>query len=171
MRRIAIAALLAAVLVRPVTAQSGDAANQALYFGLAATVLPTAAGVAVLSGSGSNAPGLVVASAGVILGPSIGDWSGGLTGRGLMFAGLRAATVAGGLFGVALACWDECTSSEYRNATAIGVASSVVLAGLVVWDLATVKGAVRRHQARRVSVMPGYDRERRAPMLVVQMNF
>lgn len=170
MRRIAIAVLFAAAVVRPATGQSSRA-SRSFYVGLAATAVPTVAGVALLSGSGSTAPGLALASVGIILGPSIGDWSGGLAGRGLMFAGLRAATAAGGFLGVALTCWDDCTDSEERTSTAIGVASSAALLGLVVWDLATVKGAVRRHEAQRVSIMPTYDPVRRGAGMVVTVRF
>jgi hypothetical protein len=88
-----------------------------------------------------------------------------------MFAGLRAATAAGGFLGVALTCWDDCTDSEERTSTAIGVASSAALLGLVVWDLATVKGAVRRHEAQRVSIMPMYDPVRRSPGVMVRLKF
>jgi hypothetical protein len=170
-RRIAIAVLLAAALARPAASQDSRTGNRAFYVGLVATAVPTAAGVALLSGHGSTAPGLMLASAGVILGPSVGDWSGGLTGRGLLFAGLRAATAAGGLLGVAATCWDDCSRSEERNATTIAVASSVVLAGLVAWDLATVKSAVRRHQERRMSVTPLYDSVRHGPGLVARVTF
>lgn len=170
MRRIAIAALFAVAAVRPATGQSSRA-SRSFYVGVAATAVPTVAGVALLSGSGSTAPGLALASAGIILGPSVGDWSGGLTGRGLKFAGLRAAAAAGGFLGVALTCWDDCTDSEERTSTAIGVASSAVLVGLVVWDLATVKGAVRQHEAQRVSIMPMYDPVRRSPGVMVRLKF
>ena len=55
--------------------------------------------------------------------------------------------------------------------TTIAVASSVVLAGLVAWDLATVKSAVRRHQERRMSVTPLYDSVRHGPGLVARVTF
>jgi hypothetical protein len=169
MCRIAIALLFTALVMRPAAGQG--AGSRPLYVGLVATAVPAAGAAVLLSASNSTGPGLALASAAAILGPSVGDWSGGLTGRGLLFAGLRAGTAAVGLLGVAASCWDDCSEAQRQTSTTIGIVTGVALAGLMAWDLATVRGAVRRHEEQRVSVMPGYDLVRQAPALAVRVRF
>jgi hypothetical protein len=170
-RCILLVLVFGALAGRPAASQGAHDGNRPLYVGLVATTVPAAGAAVLLAASNSSGPGLALASAAAIFGPSAGDWSGGLTGRGLMFAGLRTGTLAVGLLGVAASCWDDCSSSEQSTSRAIGIATGVALAGLMAWDLATVPGAVRRHEERRVSVMPGFDPVRRTAALAVTVRF
>ncbi len=141
--------------------------------GLTCTVVPTVAGLALFAGGsgGSRETGFHLAGNGLLLGPAIGDWAGGLIGRGFAGWGLRTLAAVGGL-GVAQAiCWDSCSNAGEAAAAVVAIGGLAVAAGHAVWDLATLRSAIRQHRARSVVVVPGYLPSRRAAGLTVWITF
>lgn len=134
-----------------------DAGSVPFHTGLAATILPIAAGVGLIAASHGHAEsgtanaGVLLITGGVLLGPSIGNWAGGLGGRGFLGFGLRTVAVVGGVVGGFAASWNN---NDSAGGAALFIGGLAVTSGLVVWDLATVKGAARRRQARSVSMLP-----------------
>lgn len=135
-----------------------DRASGAFYAGLGATIVPIAAGVALMaSGNGDfeHGPataGFLLATGGLLLGPAVGDWAGGLGGRGFARFGLRAVAWLGGAVAGAAISWNNPDQGGVADAIILGGLG--IASGLAVWDLATLKGGVRNHYAKSVAVMP-----------------
>lgn len=120
-------------------------------------MVPILAGVAMMMAGkgdwehGPTTGGFLLASGGLLLGPSIGDWAGGLGGRGFARFGLRTVALVGGLTAGFAASWNN---NDDAGGAVLALGGLGLAAGLAVWDLATLKGGVRRHQAKSVSVLP-----------------
>jgi len=98
---------------------------------------------AFLISAGGAALGLFISGL-VFVGPSLGFFYGRCWGRGLAHVGLRfAAAIV--VAGFALSA--ELNDSGEETKVALGVAGVCVYLGSVIWDLATVKKAVRKHNA------------------------
>jgi hypothetical protein len=137
------------LVVLPVAGQSQPAVHAqpdtaAAYYGLPSekmAVMLSVIGTAVAAASlwSGNA---WVALAGLSIGPSLGFLYGNCWGRGFLSAGLRL----GATFALAAAALSDDEHSEtYRIAWIAGMAASAVL------DMATVRMAVRRQNARRLA--------------------
>ncbi len=134
-----------------------DPGSGPLAAGIGTTVVPIIAGVAMMMAGkgdwehGPTTGGFLLASGGLLLGPSIGDWAGGLGGRGFARFGLRTVALFGGLTAGVAASWNN---NDSVGGAALVLGGLGIATGLAVWDLATLKGAVRRHNERAVSLMP-----------------
>lgn len=138
-------------------------AQSAQTLGVLTTAIPVAVGGALLAagiaGNGGTpvSVGYLLASSGVIFGPSIGDWRGGLTGRGVGGMFLRMGFAWGGLLAAGIICLPDC---EDETATAVVLLGSQGVAfGLAVWELATVKHRVIKDREARFSLTPTYSPE------------
>jgi hypothetical protein len=135
-----------------------DRASGPFYVGLGATVIPIVAGIALIGAGkgdfeqGPATAGSLLATGGLLLGPAVGDWAGGLGGRGFVRFGLRTVALMGGLMGGFAISWNNSDQNTAGGAVLLGGLG--IAAGLAIWDLATVTGAVRRHRAKSVSVIP-----------------
>lgn len=109
-----------------------------------------------------------VGGAGIMIAPSLGNFYGGLWGRGLLLTGLRVGTtVAATAYAM---YYDE------SDNTAVVVLWLGTLIGSTIYECATVKSAVRKHNAARlakqnlkVAVAPFLAR--RGAGLSVQLSF
>jgi hypothetical protein len=109
-----------------------SAAATAVPLAIASAVGPPAAGT-------TETAGLLLAWAGVMVGPSAGHWYAGET----MTTGLQMRLVGGALTAVIVAA-DRNLQHTERTVPAAIVAVGLVNAGLV-WDLVTLPRAIRRH--------------------------
>lgn len=81
--------------------------------------------------------------AGIMIGPSLGNFYGGLWGRGLLLTGLRVgASVAAIAYSM---YYDE------SDNTVVAVLWLGTLIGSTIYECATVKSAVRKHNAARLA--------------------
>ncbi len=117
------------------------------------TLVPVAVGaglVAVDAGAVRSGAlligGLIVAAVGIVGGPATGYTYGGLRERGASGAGLRMALIVGPPIVVAVAMRRD-SHSGLKAGLAVGtmLAGTTLALGSAAWDVATVGGAVERH--------------------------
>jgi hypothetical protein len=106
-------------------------------------------------------PTLVFTLPGLIAGPSLGYFYGGKPGRAWTGIGLRTAGVGGMVSSFAICGWDCGPGDDsYDLAWAVFIASGALVVGSAVYDIATVKGAVRDRNERllgdRWEISPRY---------------
>jgi len=163
----------AALLVTPAAAQSDDVARKAYRQSLWGTVIPVAVGATwwaahgLQTGSASTSPefatgpGLLIAG-GLIVGPTFGYSSAGMSGRGWRGAGVRTGlTLLSFLPAVAICGWN-CGHGDREADLAwlvIATGSGLSLAS-AIYDISRVERNVTRHNATRrgpgFSVAPMY---------------
>lgn len=85
----------------------------------------------------------IAAVAGVMIGPSLGCFYGGCWGRGLLMTGLRV--------GVSLLAMGYAMENDEKDNTGIAVLMVGTLIGSAIYECATVKSAVRKHNAARLA--------------------
>lgn len=112
---------------------------------LAATVLPTLAGIGLYAGGVEN-PLIAI---GLYLGPAVGYWSGGVGGRGWAGVGIRSGlALGGGLLAIAL-CGDNGLVCENEGVvTAVLVATTVGIAASSISDIVRVDDHVEARNER-----------------------
>jgi len=123
----------------------------AFWMSVSATLLPGAAGLALLGGrSDDDMPAAVLIGSGMVFGPSAGHFYIGRPGGVLLRLGVGAITTA-----VAFTA-----ASNEGGYGGIGVLVGVMAAGSAIividgiYDIARVEGAVRRYNARQVARSP-----------------
>jgi len=128
----------------------------ALAWSLAGTTAPTAIGVVlVLASGGDGSPaqaggGLIFA--GGLVGPSLGHFYAGRSGRGAATIGLRILLVTGTAAALTKACIYCYPSTRHSEAAALlGLAGLGLTAASVIYDVATAPGSARRYNERRAS--------------------
>jgi hypothetical protein len=155
-------AVPAAVLLTAAWCLHGTVSGQmtpagATATGLAATALPVAAGTAAwVLGDGSPAgPALVVAS-GVVLGPAIGQWAGGLKRSGWKGAGLRAGLAALSFLPAFAVCGIGCMADDERYDFAWVIIATGTGAGAfsAIHDLSRTSGQMRLRREREGRAAP-----------------
>jgi hypothetical protein len=97
--------------------------------------------------------GPTISGPGFLVGPSLGFFYGGCWGKGLAHVGLRAVAM---LVVLAALLSAELGDVGEETKAAFGVAGVCVYLGSVIWDLATVKKAVRKRNAA-VGARKGLD--------------
>lgn len=153
---IAAAFLIACLPVVPLRAQDANAGSPGLpkertAFTLSLTGTLASWGLMLASWAppAGDAPSeissaIVAASViGVMIGPSFGYFYGGCWGRGLLMTGLRV-----GVSALALAYALE---NDEKDNTALAVLMAGTLVGSAIFECATVKSAVRKHNAARLA--------------------
>jgi len=152
-----------------------DPASGPFSAGVGATIVPIVGGIAMMVAAkgemheGASAAGLLLATGGLLLGPAVGDWAGGLSGRGFARLGLRSAAFLGGMVGGFAIAWNNSDQNAASGAVFLGGVG--IAAGLAVWDLATLKGAVRRKRGQAVSVAPVVQPDRKTLGIAVHLAF
>ncbi len=81
--------------------------------------------------------------AGAMVGPSLGSFYGGCWGRGLLMSGLR--------LGACMAVLAYSLNHDEENLTALGIGLVGVMVASSVYECATVKSAVRKHNAAHMA--------------------
>ncbi len=143
----------------------------ATWLSTAFTVIPTVAGFALMAG-GSETAGPLLFMGGLTLGPSIGYFSAGRTGRGFAGFGIRTGVFLGSALVAVALCPVWCDQSEATAAEAVFIGGMVVTAGLAVYDIATVRRKqVAPSGANQVRVYPAWVPAARSPGLAVQVTF
>ncbi len=180
MSRIAICFALI-LACSPARAQAQRASESAaLGRSLWGTIVPIGVGWAILASSnGPDQNGATAAvgglsfTGGLVVGPSLGYFYAGQSGRAWRGIGLRVLGL-GTLIGAAAASWD-CYGNECETARAVALVGSVVTLGSAIYDIASVRGAVRRRNERAqgvsVRVAPTYYSRRRAAGVALQVTF
>jgi len=133
-------------LTQPNTSAQEKSPSRAFWWSLVGTAVPLAAVAAGAAGAGDlGAAGMV----GLLFGPSLGYFYGGLFWRGLLGIGIRS--VGAGVMMIAfLGSWFEGWGGD-ANAEDWGTLALVgagIMLGSATWDLAAVKGAVNRRNIR-----------------------
>lgn len=119
--------------------------NTALWWSLAGTAIPIAASV---TGAAAAAHVGSIGFFGLLIGPSLGYFYGGLPWRGLLGVGLRAIGAAVLIQSFFMA-WDESWGwSGGENWDLVALAGGVILFGSATWDLVSVKGAVKERNLK-----------------------
>ena len=143
----------------------------AFRLSLLGTLIPVALGTAILatndggdySDSNGSLEGFLI-YAGLYVGPSLGYFYAGKSGRGLASFGLRNGIAMVSLVGAIAICppMDYCDDGQVTAASAIIIAGGVGVLGSVIYDLANVRRTVRERNeqelASRVAVTPTYSR-------------
>jgi hypothetical protein len=175
-RPLIVLALLLLGAHRPVAAQEAtpidsaavEAGRSARTVGWIATLVPIGIGtVAMASGGDAVDWGYLIASSGVILGPSVANWSVGQTGRGFVGMFVRMGISWGGLAVAASTCFDDCSN----DATGIFLATQAVALGLAIWEVATIKNRVIRERGGTLSVSPTYSPATRSIGFAARVRF
>ncbi len=162
--RPALALLAAALVTAPAAAQTDAVAQRAYRQSLWGTVIPVAAGATWwLAGPGEESgPGLLIA-AGLVVGPTFGYTSAGMSGRGWRGAGIRTGlTLLSFLPAFAICGWD-CGPNDPAADWAwlfVATGSGLSLAS-AIYDISRVERNVTRRNATRPG--PGFSI---APMYV-----
>ena len=91
-------------------------------------------------------PTLVLAFPGIIVGPSLGYFYGGMPGRAWTGIGLRTAALGGIIIGL-LICWNCGPEASYTTNWIVLVSSAGLLVGSAVYDIASIKKAIRNKNA------------------------
>ncbi len=173
--RLALATLVLTAPAGRLAAQGAPTTpGSATRLGVALTVLPLLGGGALMVSAADGDDdrvgiGYAIASAGVILGPAVGNWVGGLGGRGWRGAGIRTALAWGGLATAFALCGLEC-----RDETGADVVFAVTSAAAVAhaaWDLATLGNRIERKRGLRMALGPVWVPSARRPGLGVTLRF
>jgi hypothetical protein len=131
----------------------GEAFRRSLW----GTVLPVAVGVA-LTATGPTNDGATLAflavAGGMALGPSLGHFYAGQTGRALAMTAARAGVITGSFVIALSACpLEDCTSQEEKTAVTSFLAGATLVTALAIYDIATARASVRAYN-RRLSLQP-----------------
>lgn len=128
--------------------------DTAMWLSLGSTLLPVAAGAVMIAASDDesslNTAGAILASSGLYIGPAVGYWYGGASGRGWKGVGIRLGTglVAG--LAITLICTSgDCgyfdnDSGSTTAVSLVALAATGVILGSAIYDLAKVKSHVRK---------------------------
>lgn len=180
-RSLVVLALLLHCASRPAAAQeatatdsaaAAEAGSSARTLGWIATLGPVGIGTAaMLSGEDAVGWGYVIASSGVIFGPSVANWSVGQTSRGFVGMFVRMGISWGGLAVAASTCVDDCSDNELNVATGIFFATQAVALGLAIWEVATIKNRVIRERGGTISVSPTYSPATRSIGFAARVRF
>jgi hypothetical protein len=107
-------------------------------------------------------PTIVLTLPGIIVGPSLGYFYGGMPGRAWTGIGLRVVGVGGVVSSFVICGWD-CgpKDSSYDIAWAVFLAGAGLTVGSAIYDLADIKPAVRKRNEKlksgpEISISPTY---------------
>ena len=179
--RAIVALALLAFVPRPARSQEPKAVDSAAFanarsaqtLGLLTTVIPVALGGGLIVAGRDEGTALYVgyllASSGVIFGPSIADWRGGLHGRGVGGMLLRMGLAWGGLITAGIVCLPDCEDQTATEVIFIG--SQAAALGLAVWELATVKQRIIKANEAKVSFTPTYSPQTGAIGFAARIGF
>ncbi|HEX5817354.1 MAG TPA: hypothetical protein VFY20_00650 [Gemmatimonadales bacterium] len=167
-RALVAALLLTAPALTPAAAQHGPSTGTAQLVGVLSTAIPVVAGVALTIATDDPAP-VLLGSAGMVLGPMVGNIVGGLGTRAAVGTLVRGGVWIGSMSLLFTYANDESGSAEPYLVGAI--AGGAALTGLVVWDLVTIPGAMRKKRGTQVNIAPTWVPAARAPGLALRVEF
>lgn len=121
--------------------------NTALRFSLGGALVPAVPGLLMI-GLGDGEAGIMLATTGFVIGPATGYFYARQTDRGLFGIGIRTATAAVVLIAMNKARNSSGGLDRLGDSIAAGivvVSPFSVLTAQAIYDIAAVKGAVRKH--------------------------
>ena len=139
----------------------------AFSLSLLGTLIPMLAGFAMAgsdSYDASGETGAILIYTGLYIGPSLGFFYAGRTGRGLASCGLRNGIGLVTLVGAFAICgpMDYCDDSEAGVAAVMLLGGAIGVLSSAIYDIATIQRTVRERNekelARRVALVPTYSR-------------
>lgn len=119
---------------------------------------------------------VILSPVGLWFGPSLGYFYGGAPGRGWLGVGIRTVGLGGMISSFAICGWD-CGpgDSNYGLAWLVFGAGGVIVVADAIYDIATVKKAVRKHnrslQKTGWMIAPVYFAKHKAGGLELQLRF
>lgn len=161
--------LLTAPALTPAAAQQGPSTGTAQLVGALSTAIPVGVGVALTITTEDPGLAYVLGSAGMVLGPTVGNIVGGLGTRAAVGALVRGGVWFGASSLLFTYANDESGSAEPYLVGAI--AGYAALTGLAVWDLVTIPGAMRKKRGMQVGISPTWVPATGAPGLALSMEF
>lgn len=160
--RTTVGALLLACTCEPLAAQDADviddAARDATLTSLLGTVVPVAGGIAVMSGGQAGAAGGFMILGGYLVGPGLGYFTTGHTGRGLLGVTVRGAALAGLALGV-IRCYESCDDRTVQPIV-LGLGIGALGVAAAAYDILEADDWVREHGVR-TGLAPWIDRDGR----------
>lgn len=99
-----------------------------------------------LLGTIAPLPTLILTIPGIIVGPSLGYFYGGMPGRAWKGIGLRVVGI-GGMIGSLLYCWNCGPETDYTIAWIVLLSSAGIVVISAVHDIASIKKAIRKKNA------------------------
>lgn len=157
--------------------------NLAFHLSFWSTAIPAVGGAATIVASksfGNNSDdaaiaGFLVGWAGMILGPSVGYFYGGRPGRAFLGSGIRLGLTAGTVAGMIAICPIFCSDKENTWTWVVFIGGHSLLAASAIYDIATVKKAVRMHNEKLHQtgwlLSPKYFADHKAGGLELQITF
>lgn len=133
--------------------RTGTSPGSAQLSSLAAFLVPTVVGIGVIlpenASDGQVGVGSALFFAGAILGPAVGYWRGGSSGRGWLGVGIRA--------GVTAAAFASVADSDDIGAASTAAVGVFALVAHAVYDVVRVKSITTARQSRvRLGVSPDW---------------
>lgn len=144
------------------------------FFG---TLIPVGLGAASLAVDRSGVATLVLVPIGIIIGPSLGYFYAGKSGRGLATAGLRFLLIPGVALASFATCGWDCGEGDsgYDAAWIILIVGEALVVASAVYDIATVKKAVRKRNLawgdKNWIIAPKYFAESGAGGVEIKIKF
>jgi hypothetical protein len=135
------------------------------------TVVRAAAGIAMVAGDPEAGAGAWLFFAGLTLGPSIGYFTTGQTGRGFAGFGIRSGVFMGTALLAYAVCPVFCGESDASAGNVIAIGGLTVTAILAVVDIAKVRRKFPGESTARVRVYPTYLAATKSPGLGVNVTF
>jgi len=160
---------LSAILACPALAQNVPAATSpdaAYRTSLWGTVIPVGLGATILIAQGGGehdrtGPGMLLWG-GSLFGPALGYTRAGLVGRGWRGVGLRAGLELATVTAAFAVCGMQCTNDQEGAADLVLIGGFSLVAVSAVYDIAHVRGNVRRHaRSQPLTLAPFYAPSRR----------
>jgi hypothetical protein len=167
---LAAALLLASLALEPAAAQQGPSTGSAQLAGALATAIPVGVGTALMiANDDAAAGGYILASAGMVLGPMVGDIVGGLGSRAAVGTLVRGGVWLGASYLLFKYGNDESGNAEPYLVGAI--AGYAALTALAVWDIATIPGAMRKKRGTQVGIAPTWVPATGTPGVALRVEF
>lgn len=156
------------------TAAAEAAGRSAATVGWIGTLAPVGTGLLLMAGgtdSDAFGWGYVIASGGIIFGPSIANWSVGQTGRGFAGMFIRMGIAWGGVVAAGSNCFMDCSDEEAAASNGIFIVTQTVALGLAIWEVATIKDRVIRERGGVISVVPTFSPATQSIGFAAQIRF
>ncbi len=135
------------------------------------TVIPTVAGIAMIAADQESGAGAWVFFGGLTLGPAMGYFTTGQTGRGLVGFGIRSGVFVGTGLLVFAICPIYCDESEEVAAGIVAIGGLTLTAVLAVYDIVKVRRKLPAESAARVSMYPSYVPATKSPGIGIKVTF
>jgi hypothetical protein len=173
-------ALFALLVAAPAAAQEVSrppvGEGSAYRWSLLATVLPVAAGTAILVVQGGgvqdrSAPAVLITS-GLLVGPSLGYAAAGLGGRGLRGIGIRGGLGLATIIAAIGICGMDCSPKQDKADVAnyVSLVGVALIATDAAYDISRLRHNIRR-RASRAAIAPVYLPSERRLGVRLQYSF